>query len=119
MDAAIERAKKIAVLNDEFRKRQCGPERDQIGLDVVVTSGLCDFLVTTPGTFKFFSLISAYNSFDRDNDPYGEHDFGSLEWHGETVFWKIDYYDKSLHYGEDPLDLNCQRVLTITLANEY
>jgi hypothetical protein len=31
-----------------------------------------------------------------NNDPYGEHDFGSFELAGEKFFWKIDYYDFAL-----------------------
>ena len=29
-----------------------------------------------------------------DNDPYAEHDFGSFEHDGQTIFWKIDLYDR-------------------------
>ncbi|MGH7157810.1 MAG: DUF3768 domain-containing protein [Candidatus Saccharimonadales bacterium] len=35
------------------------------------------------------------------------------------MFWKIDYYDQELKYGEDPLSLDCRRVLTVMLASEY
>jgi Protein of unknown function (DUF3768) len=38
-------------------------------------------------------------------DPYGERDFGGFEHQGEKIFWKIDYYDKSMKKGsEDPSD---------------
>lgn len=63
--------------------------------------------------------IRAFNTFGEGNDPYGEHDFGRLEWEGETVFWKIDYYNKALTGGVSPLSPLCQRVLTVMLANEY
>jgi len=40
-----------------------------------------------------------------DNDPHGEHDFGSFELAGNKFFWKIDYYDRRLKWGsEDPAD---------------
>lgn len=83
------------------------------------------------------TAILAYDQFHEGNDPHGEHDFGAIyrlhtgEWTqhrpkdhkmiGETVFWKIDCYDKQLEFGsEAPWD-NAQtaRVLTIMLANEY
>ena len=58
---------------------------------------------------------------DKDNDPWSEHDFGSFEIDGETLFWKIDYYDGSMQFGlEDPADpAKTMRVLTIMLSEEY
>jgi Protein of unknown function (DUF3768) len=55
------------------------------------------------------------------NDPHGEHDFGSFEYSGQTIFWKIDYYDMRLKWGSpDPADpAVTRRVLTILLAEEY
>jgi hypothetical protein len=63
--------------------------------------------------------IETYDTFTPDNDPYCEHDFGSLVWKGKKIFWKIDYYDQSLKYGEDPLSPKCRRLITIMLASEY
>jgi hypothetical protein len=65
--------------------------------------------------------VSSFNGFDDDNDPWGEHDFGSLEYEGQTFFWKIDYYDPALKWGsEDPADPHkTVRVLTVMLADEY
>ncbi len=65
--------------------------------------------------------IRAFSAFTKDNDPYGEHDFGSVTVGGQNVFWKIDYYDRDLSGGSpDPADeaVTC-RVLTIMLASEY
>jgi Protein of unknown function (DUF3768) len=97
---------KIAQLNDAFRKS---------GQGIVLTQGV-QALPDVPG------LINAVQDFDQftpDNDPYGEHDFGSIVWHQEKTFWKIDYYDQALKYGLDPLDPDCRRALTIMLAEEY
>jgi hypothetical protein len=30
------------------------------------------------------------------NDPCGEHDFGAVHIEGETVFWKIDWYERAI-----------------------
>jgi hypothetical protein len=62
--------------------------------------------------------VETFDAFTPDNDPYGEHDFGSFEHNGIRVFWKIDYYDRNLEYGsEDPSDpAQTTRVLTIMLA---
>ena len=52
------------------------------------------------------------------NDPYGEHDFGSFDYKGQKIFWKIDYYDLNYEYmSENPADPTItNRVLTIMLA---
>ena len=65
--------------------------------------------------------ISAYQLFTGDNDPYGEHDFGSLDFEGQKVFWKIDYFDKAMDkHSPDPADPRVtQRLITIMLAEEY
>jgi hypothetical protein len=96
-----------AKLNDRFRG-MC--------LDVYYTSGVRD------GINDLVSLsrsVESFNSFSEDNDPYGEHDFGSLKFEGQKIFWKIDYYDQDLKYWCDPLYKECRRVLTVMLAEEY
>jgi hypothetical protein len=107
MDVDVKRAEKIAALNDEFRKAN--------PLQVTITNGV----YTLPDLQSLMQAVREFDSFTEDNDPYGEHDFGSLDWHGEKVFWKIDYYDQALEYEKDPLDVECKRVLTVLLASEY
>ncbi len=65
--------------------------------------------------------VRAFDKFDADNDPYGEHDFGSFTLCGDKLFWKIDYYDQALDAAsEDPADPELTaRALTIMLAEEY
>ena len=65
--------------------------------------------------------VREFNAFTADNDPHGEHDFGTLVVEGNRIFWKIDYYDKRLEAGsEDPSSSDVTtRVLTIMLASEY
>lgn len=107
MDIDQERAEKIAVLNDMYRKA--------IPMSVTITSGVYEL----PDMQSLMQAVREFDQFTEDNDPYSEHDFGSLDWHGEKVFWKIDYYDQALQYGKDPLDVECKRVLTVLLASEY
>ena len=65
--------------------------------------------------------VATFDDFTSDNDPHGEHDFGSFDLAGHKFFWKIDYYDAAMEFGsEDPANpTKMTRVLTIMLANEY
>jgi hypothetical protein len=99
-------AGKIAQLNDEFRKSF---------KNTVMTPGVM-FLENVLG---LAGKVHEFNVFTDDNDPYGEHDFGSFDWKGERIFWKIDYYDKELKQWCDPLDPECRRIMTVMLASEY
>lgn len=65
--------------------------------------------------------VRRYDAFTPDNDPYGEHDFGSFSYAGETIFWKWDYYDVGMTmHSPDPSDAAVTtRVLTIMLVDEY
>lgn len=65
--------------------------------------------------------VETFNDFGPDNNPHGERDFGAFEHKGQRIFWKIDYYDRTLTQGsEDPADPSqTVRVLTIMLASEY
>lgn len=75
-----------------------------------------------PDCVKAEALVQVANfkHFTTDNDPHGEHDFGSFELVGRKFFWQIDY-DKECRAGsEDPADPDkTSRVLTIMLASEY
>jgi hypothetical protein len=104
---------KIAELNDQLRTHGAGNGR------VMVTRSIRDL----GPEFEIAARqeVRAFDAFTADNDPHGEHDFGSFDLQGHTVFWKIDYYDPSLSKGsEDPSDpLQTHRVLTIMLAEDY
>lgn len=66
--------------------------------------------------------VRTFDEFTSQNDPYGEHDFGSFEHAGHSVFWKIDCYDRDgEEYGSpDPSNPSLTtRVLTVMLAGEY
>ncbi|WP_445191779.1 DUF3768 domain-containing protein [Sphingomonas sp. Tas61C01] len=106
------RATQIRRLNDEFRK-------GRVGGMVVITPGIRAF--PPERLAKALQEVQAFTSFNESNDPYGEHDFGSIEVGHHRVFWKIDCYDKTLEFGSpNPTDPDVtRRVLTIMLAEEY
>jgi len=102
----------IVELNDLLRNRGEGGQ-------VLLTHGvhsLDDELKR-----KVLHAVQTFNDFTKDNDPYGEHDFGMVEIEGSKYYWKIDYYDNNLQYhSPDKSDPNVtKRVLTIMLAEEY
>jgi hypothetical protein len=70
---------------------------------------------------RIVRTITVYDDFCHANDPHEEHDFGSFQAEGTTIFFKIDYYDKALtQHSPDPADPSVtERVLTIMLAEEY
>ncbi len=96
----------IAVLNDAFRKS---------GRGIFITDGV----QILPDLIGLVRAVQAFDKFTPDNDPRGEHDFGSIVWHEEKTYWKIDYFDAEYTYWCDPLSDECHRVLTILLASEY
>ncbi len=101
-------ATKIAAYNDMCRLNVMNylTTRGVLSLDAVVIADI-------------YTAVRDFKDFTKDNDPYGEHDFGSITVDGHKVFWKIDYYDQQLQYGSEPLDPNCRRILTVMLAEEY
>ena len=62
--------------------------------------------------------IAVYDDFCHANDPHEEHDFGSFEVDGQTIFFKIDLYEEPdvKNANGEPF---VNRVLTIMLAEEY
>ncbi|MFC7662021.1 DUF3768 domain-containing protein [Methylorubrum suomiense] len=67
------------------------------------------------------NLMREFSAFTPDNDPHGEHDFGSVEHKGTRYFWKIDYYDLQLamHSPDAANPAVTVRVLTLMRADEY
>lgn len=104
---------RVRELNDLFRKEGRGNG------SVMITAGLqsCGPELVR----KAFEAVRDFDRFSEDNDPWGDHDFGSIEISSEKVFWKIDYYDPTLTAGsQNPAnESETHRVLTIMLASEY
>ena len=73
---------RILALNDAFR-------RSFVGGAVVVTAGFES--LPSDSRRLILSRIRAFDNFNEDNDPHGEHDFGLIEDGGVRCLWKIDY----------------------------
>jgi hypothetical protein len=100
---------KIALLNDAFRTTLSGGT-------VLLSAGVHEL----PDMVKAAAIrrVATFDAFTEDNDPYGEHDFGSFDLCGRRFFWKIDLYEEpgvKSKNGEPVVN----RVLTIMLADEY
>ena len=100
---------KIALLNDAFRTTLSGGT-------VLLSAGVHEL----PDMVKAAAIrtVATFDAFTEDNDPYGEHDFGSFELCGRKFFWKVDLYEEpgvKSKNGEPVVN----RVLTIMLADEY
>jgi hypothetical protein len=110
--APLSKSDRIQMLNDNFRSTLNGGQ-------VVMTQGV-DALPTDTKA-RVLLAVQSFSNFTKDNDPHGEHDFGSFKVEGETYFFKVDYYTLDMQVGsEDPADPNVTtRVLTIMRADEY
>jgi hypothetical protein len=109
----MESTTKIRALNDAFRAAPAGRGR------VFITAGIA--AMAAEDQAQVMRRVHGFVDFTPDNDPHGEHDFGSFEHAGKTIFWKIDCYDREMQHGSpDPADERVTaRVLTVMLAEEY
>jgi hypothetical protein len=103
---------RIRALNDELRKNFAQ------GM-AVMTPGIA--ALGAEAVARIVKTIAVYDDFCHANDPHEEHDFGAFEADGHMIYFKIDYFDHDLSmHSPDPADPSVtQRVITITLAEEY
>lgn len=106
-------SKRIAELNDLARTAM------GVAGKLIQTSGICALPPAIQSQIR--ERVETFAAFNKNNDPYGERDFGRIVGDDYDVFWKIDYYNKTMDGGsehpEDPAQTT--RVLTIMLREEY
>ena len=122
----LSRSERIARLKDRARQA--------MGLACVAVATEGFRALSDEDQSRVREMVEYFDAFTPENDPYGERDFGAIYQVGdgrwtttrparpsETVFWKIDAYDRELRFGsENPADpAVTRRVLTIMLANEF
>jgi Protein of unknown function (DUF3768) len=106
------RTQRIRALNDELRQNLAA------GV-AVMTPGVA--ALGQEAVERIVKTVAVFDDFCHANDPHEEHDFGSFEADGHTIFFKIEYYDRDLKYhSPDPTDpAVTMRVITVMLAEEY
>jgi len=112
-------AVKIAEQNDRFRAGLTKGNASDLRGQVVVTSAVDamgrDFVIAA------LMAVAGDSTFTPDNDPYGDHGFGTVTVLTIRLFWKIDLYDEELVHGS-PAPANpavTRRVLTIMFPSDY
>lgn len=120
MNNNADKRARICALNDRFRQTLAGGT-------VLMTNGIV--ALGPIAQAKILAAVQAFDAFTPDNDPWGEHDFGTLEIEvptndggvaKERVAFKVDYYDLTrARHADDPADPSrTERILTILLADE-
>jgi len=86
---------------------------------IVATPSIVNLSQSTRASI--LEAIRTFDEFTEDNDPYGEHDFGSVNIEGGKYFFKIDYYNPTMErHSDNPADpQRTSRVMTIMQADEY
>ena len=107
-----EQSIKIRDLNDNLRRSFSGGQ-------IMLTTGVDSLPQDIQA--RVFQAIQEFDDFSGDNDPYGTHEFGSVEVDGKNVWFKIDAYDQNHEYhSPDAADPTVtKRVMTILLPEEY
>src|SRR5512144_3427401 len=87
---------RIRALNDQLRQNFA----DGIA---VMTPGVA--ALGAEAVERIVKTIAVFDDFCHANDPHEEHDVGSFEADGQTIYFKIDYFDRELSmHSPDPAD---------------
>ena len=121
-DKKLPKIEKIALLNDELRKKLITGELFKADSKdkAYITKGASVF-ANGINKMQFLNNVALYTNFTEDNNPHGERDFGNFMYQKEKIFWKIDYKDNAMMYHSPDASDPSQtiRVLTIMKASEW
>ena len=121
------------LCGDELPHQNCRPTLRQLNDafrsdPALISTRALDQLLITHGVLsrgnafveRAIQAIRTFSDFSKENDPWGEHDFGTFELDGECLSWKIDYYglDLKTRSPEPRNPLLTRRVLTIYCDGE-
>ncbi|MCC0018758.1 MAG: DUF3768 domain-containing protein [Hoeflea sp.] len=100
---------RVQTINDQFRQTFLGGR-------VVMTASVAAMADNDRRTL--LSRVRHFDEFTSENDPYGEHDFGSINLGECRYFWKIEYHDPTLTCGpSDASDMaTTERALALMRA---
>lgn len=96
----------IARSNDEFRASIVSPELN-MGKRLVFSLGFG--MLPSKDIENILQQIAKFDDFNEGNDPWGEHDFGTISTEWAEIFWTIATLDEEQN----------TKVLTVMLAEEY
>lgn len=109
-----ERSRRIRRINDALRIRG--------GTRFGVTHLSAGIAAVGPAfATRALAAVRRFDAFAPDDDPFGEHEFGTLVVDSVPILFKIDYYDLDLHrHSRDNANPKVtRRVMTVMLAEEY
>lgn len=109
----VEPTARIQFLNDAYRS--CVPYLS----DFFVNSNVIEAMGDRQS--DLWRAIRDFDKFTDENDPYYEHDFGSVNVNGHEIWWKINYYDENREYGSsDPSNpAITHRVMTVYFPEDH
>lgn len=117
----VKEAALIAAQNDAFRNSILGttPVADAPQGQFVMTRGVA--VLGPDAQLELTRRVATFDGFNANSDPQGWHEMGVIEFHGTTVWFKLDLYDVDYTYGSpEPSDpQQTRRVLTLLLPSEY
>jgi len=99
------------ISKDTIRRKNDSFRKTFVGGKVLMTQGV----QYSPHVEELLRTVKEFDTFNEDNDPHQEHDFGKVVVQGTAYFFKIDYYDDNYEYFKE----DGNRVMTIMRTDEY